>query len=530
MFLKVISARRLTAGFVLLASLRLAASNHQSLVDAARAGDMSTVAALVKRGADVNERWGDGTTALHWAAYFGDLDLVNALLRAGADANAADDLGVTPLWTASSTGHAAVVERLLLAGAKPNPAIVSGETPLMEASQVGSAAAVRALLKHGADVNARESGRGQTALMWAAAERHPDVVKILLGAGADVRARSKVFPEVVNVAVQIFTNSGVAAGLSAQVVDARAAARRGGGGRAGAPAAAAKPAAAAAGGAGGGGGVDVVDTSGIVEIQQGGYTPMLFAAQKGDAESVRLLISAGADVNDVAPLGTSALVVAAHSGNSATAAFLLEVGADPNAAGAGYTALHAAILRRDFALINALVSHHADLEIPVTKATQARRNATDYMFGGPLIGARAYWLAARFNEPEVMRTLAAAGAKVAATTPDGTTPLMAAMGTPWPGAGFSIPPDSVEQERTALGAVKAAIELGADVNAANKNGDTAMHVAVNRGFDSIVDVLAKAGAKIDMKNARGQTPLALATRLGHDATIELLHKLGAKEE
>ena len=275
---------------------------------------------------------------------------------------------------------------------------------------------------------------------------------MLLDAGADIRARSKVHTEVVNVAVQIFTNSGVAGGLSALVVDSRAAARRGRGGTAPAakPAApAAKPAAAAAAG-GGGGGVDVVDTSGIVEIQQGGYTPMLFAAQKGDVESAKILIRHGADVNDTAPLGTSALVVAAHSGNGPLAAFLLDAGADPNAAGAGYTALHAAILRRDIALVKSLVAHHADLEIPVTKATEARRNATDYMLGGPMIGSTAYWLAARFNEPDVMRMLAAAGAKITATPPDGTTALMAAMGTPWPGAGFSIPPDPVEQERAAL--------------------------------------------------------------------------------
>jgi Ankyrin repeats (3 copies) len=151
------------------------------------------------------------------------------------------------------------------------------------------------------------------------------------------------------------------------------------------------------------------------------------------------------------------------------------------------------------------------------------------MLGGPVIGATAYWLAARFNEPEAMRILAATGAKTAVTTPDGSTVMMAAMGTPWPGAGFSIPPDPVEQERTALASVNAAIDLGADVNATSRNGDTALHLAVNRGFDSVVQVLAKAGAHLDTKNARGVTPLAAATRLGHDATVELLQKLGAKE-
>ena len=516
-------ARRWMVAFACLASVPISAAS--SVVDAVRHGDAATVREMLKQGADPNERSGDGTTGLHWAAYSGDLAVVELLLKSGANANAADDLGVTPLWAASSTGQAAVVERLLASGANANVALVSGETPLMAAARVGSAGAVKALVSHGADVNAREGSRAQTALMWASAEGHPDVVKILLDAGADVRARSKVSPQVVNVAVQIFTNSGIAGGLSAQVVDGRAAARRG---RGATPAAGPRPAPANAAAAAGGG-VDVVDTSGIVEIQQGGYTPMLFAAQKGDVESARLLISKGADINDVAPSGTSALVVAVHSGNTPVAAFLLDHGANPNDAGAGYTALHAAILKRDLALVKALVAHHADLEIPVTKGTPARRNATDYMLGGPLIGSTAYWLAARFNEPDAMRVLAAAGAKKSFATPDGTTVVMAAMGTPWTGAGFAIPPDPVEQERAAFESVKTAVELGADLNAVNKNGDSAVHVAVNRGFDTVVQLLAKAGARVDIKNTRGVTPLAAATRLGHDSTIDVLQKFGAKE-
>src|SRR5262249_8773577 len=98
-----------------------------------------------------------------------------------------------------------------------------------------------------------------------------------------------------------------------------------------------------------------------------------------------------------------------------------------------------------------------------------------------------------------------------------------------PGAGFSLPPDPVEQERTALDTVKTALQLNADLNAVNKNGDTVLHVAITRGFDSIVRTLLDAGVRLDVQDKRGVTPLALATRVGRDDSVEMLQKSGAKE-
>ena len=173
---------------------------------------------------------------------------------------------------------------------------MGGESPLLVASRAGNAALVKALIAKGAQVNATEPVRGQTALMWAVANRRDEVARVLIQAGADVHARSIVTPR------EYQTGSRYVA---------------------------------------------YDDVRFVVKVEEGGFTPLLFAARSGDAASADLLLAAGAKVDDPAPTGATPLVLAAHSGNRDVAALLLDRGADPNAAGAGYTALHAAVLRGD---------------------------------------------------------------------------------------------------------------------------------------------------------------------------------------
>src|SRR5258708_10806266 len=98
---------------------------------------------------------------------------------------------------------------------------------------------------------------------------------------------------------------------------------------------------------------------GALRMPLGGFTPLLFAARVGDIASASVLLDAGAKVEDVALDGASALAVAALSGHGAFAAFLLDKGADPNAAGAGYTAVHAPVLPGHPRFIPAVVQSRA---------------------------------------------------------------------------------------------------------------------------------------------------------------------------
>jgi len=438
-----------------------AAGSDPRLVRAVKGKDLQAVRALIKERVDVNGTQGDGSTALHWAARVDDLTIVDALIRAGAKPNIVNDVGMTPLHLACVNRSAQVVDRLLAGGADANATLMSGETALMTCARTGNAQTVKALLTHGARVNVKEAGHDQTALMWAAAQSHPDVVSVLVESGADIKARSKTYPQTV---------------VGEQTQRA---------------------------------GREELNYT----VLRGGMTPLLFAVRAGDAESVKLLLAAGADPNDHLPDGTSALVLAAHSDRGTAGAALLDKGADPNDMGCGYTALHAAVLRSDLALVKALLAHKANPNIRMTKGTPVRRDTTDFNLLAPLIGSSPYLLAARFLEPEIMQALKAGGADVTLAMANGATPLMLA-------AGMGSSPNAsrrgiavidfgkVEPESRVLEGVTAAVTLGADVNAANQAGDTAMHAAAGLGYDSVVQYLADHGAQVNVKNKRGLTPLA----------------------
>ncbi len=392
----------------------------------------------------IAERGGDGSTPLLIAAYRNDEAEVRRLLRSGADSNAANDLGATPLWAACLEGNLPVATLLLDAGANPNAALLPGETPLMVAARGGWAEIVEKLLAKGANPEARAT-RGQTALMWAAAQRRPAVVKLLIGAKADIHSRSESWTQMMAVPPH---------------------------------------------------GYPAYNRL----VPHGADTALLFAARSGDLESAKLLAAAGANVDDKDAQGVSATMFAAHSGFTDLAEFLLERGADPNADGAGFSALHIAIHRRDERLVRALLEKGANPEAPLRTWTPTRRSSRDFHFEPQLVGATPYWLAARFQQPEAMRLLAAKGAnpkvvhRAAYVVEKGfkkrsepATAPMAAVGmvkaTPW----VQVP--AARRESLALETVKAAVELGADVSAVDDAGRTALDGARAAGWETVVRFL-----------------------------------------
>lgn len=444
------------------------AAERATLADAAERRDRAAIRAELTRGVDVNATQVDGTTALHWAAHYGDAETVALLVKAGANVNAANRYGVPPLALAGTNGSATVVRLLLEAGADANATLKGGETPLMLATRSGSVDAVNALLVRGAKHDSRES-HGQTALMWAAAEGHAPVMRALIEAGADINA-----------------------------------------------------------------------TLGS------GFTPFFFAVREGRMEAVRLLLEKGIDINAPIrrperpadgnvnpnyalyrpiPRGTTPLLLAVQNGHFELAIALVDAGANPNDVQSGFSPLHmlSAVRKPDSSdgsdpstptgsgrltslqFAREIVKRGANVNLRLDKNT-GRFPATSSRIDTP--GATPFLLAADRADIPLMRVFLELGADPLLPNFTNTTLLMAAAGL-----GTTEPLEEAGEEVEALEAVKILLDLGADVNAVDNNGDTPMHGAAYGAYPTVVKLLAERGADPQIwkaKNKFGRTPLFIA--------------------
>jgi hypothetical protein len=114
-------------------------------------------------------------------------------------------------------------------------------------------------------------------------------------------------------------------------------------------------------------------------------------------------------------------------------------------------------------------------------------------------------LAAKVADIEMMRLLQSRGADPRVPNVEGTTPLMVAAGV-----GLTNKAEDAGTDTERLEAVKLLLEWGADVNAIDKNGETALHGAAYTGCRPCITVLVDRGARLDVKNVLGWTPLTIA--------------------
>lgn len=445
------------------------------VVDAAKVQDSSAISAALAAKADVNAPEADGTTALEWAVRQGDAKLIDQLLKAGADVKAANRYGITALYLACQNGDAATIEKLLNAGAGANDTVTEGETALMTAAHTGNPAALKVLLDHGASLEAKEAWHGETALMWAAAEAHPEAVKALIEHGADVSARSN---------------------LNHWERQTTAEPRE-------------------------------------KWLPLGNLTPLMFASRQGCLECVKILADAKADISAVDPDGISVTLFAIINGHYDVADYLVNRGANVNAADrTGRTALYSAVdfhippqdnrpapreidsSVASFTLIEDLIAHGANVNAQL-KSQQPYRAKLDRGDDTMLTtGTTPLLRAAKGGDVEAVKFLLEHGADPKLSTRSGINALMAATGL---GTKEEDSTGRFKTEAQINQIVDLCLKAGADVNAQDNRGQTALHGAALLGYNKVIQFLADHGAKVDLKDRQGKT--ALDAALGKAGSI-----------
>lgn len=553
---------RFISGFLVLCGVALGASSP--VADAAMNGDLTAVKTALKQGQAVNAPQGDGATALHWAAYRDDVALADVLLAAGANASARNREGSTPLALAAINGSAVMIGKLLDGGANVNESGPHGETALMFAARNGNTAAIRILLERGANVDQKEALRGTTALLWAAEQGHAPAAKLLIDHGA-------------NLAIASNPDSKGGTAYLAPPIQSRLQSEQGAGGlRGGGRGARARTQAAGTPAPAADSSVDVVAAADAEAANRafgrqqntsgGGLTSLILAAREGDFETVRTLVEAGAQVNQLSNYGWSPLLTATQNRHYRIGAYLLEHGADPNLANkGGWTPLYLATDNRNIEggdypvpvpdmdhleYIKALLAKGANVNARICGATstakQCRGDSTETrtIFTMQWVyedGATPFWRAAQSGDVALLKLLLEHGADPKIATAHNVTPLAAAAGIGWV-EGITFQWSEAEN----LEAVKLCLDLGIDPNAADDEGRTALHGAAHKGSNEVVKLLVERGAKLDARDlgsrdtvngamlgvtwepinyAQGLVRVGVQSAIPHPETAELLRKL-----
>ena len=497
--------------------------------------------ALLRAGAKPDVANRAGVTPLAMAALYGSAPLIDRLVKAGANVKAAGPNGETMLMYAARNGRPQAVKLLVEAGADVNAKErLRGTTALMWAVEQRHPEAVAILLAAGADHAAKSGGAGlprnymaqrvNTRAVEEAQKRHvrakaagrtyEEQLEWEYENGLDLGASRNAFTP--NRA------RGGGAGAAGATAGAEAPAAAGATpGRGAAPAAA--PAATAGAGAGssassGRGGAaqpgaapgaaapdddTEVVVAGLVGSGGGGLTALTFAAREGDLASARLLLDAGADINQTTEYGWTPLLTAVNNRNYRLAKLLLDRGANPSLANkGGWTPLYLAVDNRNIEggdypvpkpdldhleLIEALLVKGANPNLRVKDNTLTRTIFTMQWFFED--GATPFIRAAQSSDTDLMALLLKHGADPKAVTANGDSPLTVAGGIGWV--------DGVTYERSPahnLAAVKMLLDLGLDPNHANNEGRTALMGAALKGRPDVIQLLVERGAKLEMRD------------------------------
>jgi ankyrin repeat protein len=510
---------------------------------------------LIRAGANVRSANRAGMTPLAMASLYGNAALIDRLIKAGADANQKGPNGETMLMLAARNGNPQAVQVLLEAGAEVNAReTIRGTTALMWAIEQKHPEAVKVLLAGGADHSAKSGGAGLPR-NYMANRVNLRAVELAQDRRKRAAAAGITYDEQLAIDQKSGREVGGQRGLAQALgPDGQPLAQPGRQGGAGAPAAAAtppptqtpppaatppaapsptaepggrQPGPLGRGRAGGGAGTPAAQArsggapqaaqdpddddnevviAGLVGSGGGGLTPLVFAAREGDLESAKLLVDAGAPINQVTEYGWTPLLTAVNNRNYQLAKYLLEKGADPNIANkGGWTPLYLATDNRNIEggdypvpkgdmdhldIITLLLEKGADPNKKVKDNTLTRTIFTMQWFFED--GATPFIRAAQSSDTVLMKLLLQYKADPQAVTTLGDNALTVSGGIGWV--------EGVTYERSHkenFEAMKMLLDLGLDPNHANNEGRTALMGAAMKGRPEVIQLLVDRGAKLD---------------------------------
>lgn len=260
-----------------------------------------------------------------------------------------------------------------------------------------------------------------------------------------------------------------------------------------------------------------------------GRTPLHVAVRRRRLEVVRMLVDAGArlEAEETAAPGYRPLHLAClpgpHDafGDVPLVELLLACGAQATASDSrGGTPLHLAVPWCDARTVRLLLAKGAVADCAdasgVTPLHVACRRGepafADVLLGDdgelltPRLASREDTPMGRLEDEAVLEALLEAGARADAADVQGATPLHAAV------------------EHARAEAARALLAHGARADVADEYGTTPLHRAPN---SRLVELLLEAGAPLDAVDGEGRTPLHQAIAAGHDDVVDLLLERGA---
>jgi ankyrin repeat protein len=428
---------------------------------------------------------------LHAAAWRGDTSETRRLLHAGADVNTMPRWRQwSPLMFAAASPRASIdlLQLLLEGGADPNlvsdryeqyasvvaaagltcPIFRDEETALLIAARTGHLDIVQSLLRAGADVQFKDSN-GCTVLLHAKPE--PALIQCLLDAGAELTS-------VTNYGESALSSASKAGdfGVVRQLLEA---------GSDSGPLCWSPLMRAAAINSADDVAREIRRSVGLHERDPEQRTPWLISLLAGSHAKARLLLEAGANLDDRGRLGSTNLMLAAIRGDAEFITWLMDAGAAVNETDDfGTTALMEAARVGNAACAEALIRAGADACAESEFKDQAIHRA---------------------NNSEVASLLVAAGADVNSVNGEGGFPLKSAA----------------DAGDTAL--VRGLLRLGADVET-TRTGEIALHSAASQDHIEVMRLLLDAGSDPNAQDVDGDPPLDKAWSI---PAFELLLSAGA---